>query len=144
MEEAVRALLRRHAFRPGLGDPARIAGDFAVPLIAYYRDRILVFRTRSEIAASVETYFARLRETGVVEVRPKVLEIAPGGPDRLSALVDWCQVDVDGQVVSVNRARSFFRRVPGRGTPQIELVEYLSIAQRSIFADAVAAAKRVH
>jgi hypothetical protein len=144
MEKAVRALLRRHAFRPGRVDPVRIAGDFAVPLITYHQDRIVLFRTRDEIAAALESYFATLQASGVDHVDPRVLEITPGGPDRVSALVDWCHIDADGQVIAINRSRSFFRRILGRGAPQVELVEYLTVNARSIFAEDKVAVRRVH
>ncbi len=144
MDQAVRAMLRRHAFRAGRQDADRIAGDFAVPLIIYNQDRIALFRTRAEVAASLVTYFAALEAAGVVRVDPVVLEIAPGGPDRVSALVEWRHIGADGSVTGVNRSRAFFRRIVGRGAPQIELVEYLSVATRTIFADAAAVARRVH
>jgi hypothetical protein len=143
MEEAVRALLRRHAFRHGRQDAERIAGDFAVPMIAYHQDRIILFRTRAEIAAAVTTYFAGLAASGVVEVVPDVLEIAPGGPDRGSALVDWRYFRADGGLMGFNRSRLFLRRLTGRGAPQIELVEYLSVGSFSLFATQAAASRRV-
>ena len=144
MEEAVRAMLRRHAFRPGRQDADRIAGDFTVPLITYHKDRIALFRSREEISAALAIYFARLEAAGVLRVDPVVLEITPGGPDRLSALVDWRHIGADGGVVGVNRSRAFFRRIAGQGAPLIELVEYLSVATRSFFADTAAVAQRVH
>jgi hypothetical protein len=144
MEEAVRALLRRHAFRPGRQDADRIAGDFAVPLIIYNQDRIALFRTKAEIAASLVAYSTALEAAGVVRVDPVVLEITPGGPDRVSSLVDWRHIGADGCVTGTNRSRTFFRRIIGRGAPLVELVEYLSIGTRTIFGDAATVARRVH
>lgn len=140
----MRAILRRHAFRPGRQDADRIAGDFAVPMIAYHQDRIVLFRTRAEIAAAVVAYSAALEAAGVHRVEPEVLEITPGGPDRVSSLVNLRQLRADGALIGVNCARIFFRRQTGQGTPQIELVEYLSVGWRSLFAERIGPTRRVH
>jgi hypothetical protein len=144
MEDAVRALILRHAFRRGRADATRIAADFAVPLIAYHQDGIILFRTRDEVASAVEAYFARLQRNGVDHVDPQVLSIVPGGPDRVSALVDWRHVAAEGRILGVNRSRAFFRRMNGQSQPKIELVEYLSLETRSIFADGVPVSRGVH
>jgi hypothetical protein len=80
----------------------------------------------------------------VHRVEPEVLEIVPGGPDRVSTLVNWRQLRADGGLIGVNCSRIFFRRLTGRGTPQIELVEYLSVGSRSLFAESMRPTQRVH
>jgi hypothetical protein len=143
MEDAVRALVRRHAFKRGSSPAASIAADFALPLITYRQDAILLYRTRADVERALEDYFASLQSAGVDRVEPEVLEISPGGPDRVSALVEWRHVAADGSILGVNRSRAFFRRLPGRATPVVELVEYLSVSTRSIFGDLSQAARRL-
>lgn len=142
LQEAVRVLIRRHAFRRGQLGVEGIAADFAVPMIAYHRDGILLYRTQDEIAVAVVAYFDNLRDANVERVEPVILEIRPGGPDRLTALVDWQQVRADGRIVGVNRSRIFFRRARGTGALLIELVEYLSVAQVSLFPNQMAESRR--
>lgn len=144
MEDAVRALVRRHAFQHGRLDGTSIAADFAVPLIAYHRDGIILYRTRREIAESVATYFAGLQSAGVERVDPLVHEIVPGGPDRVAATVEWRQLRADGSVIGANLSRIFFRRTGAQGTLLIELVEYLSVGALSLFPEKVAEARRHH
>ncbi|MCU0907126.1 MAG: hypothetical protein MUF73_06680 [Rhodobacteraceae bacterium] len=144
LEDAVRALVRRHAFRSGRPDAASIAADFAVPLIAYHRDGIILYRSRDEIAQAVVTYFAVLQSSGVDRVEPTIQEIVPGGPDRLVATVEWMQLRADGSRLGANRSRIFFRRVGNPGTLQIELVEYLFVGSRSLFPERLAEARRQH
>jgi hypothetical protein len=144
MEDAVRALVRRHAFQRGRMDGASIALDFAVPLIAYHRDGIILYRTRNDIADSVATYFAGLQSAGVDRVDPLIHEVLPGGPDRVAATVEWRQLRADSSLIGANLSRIFFRRTGTQGTLLIELVEYLSVSALSLFPERVAEARRHH
>jgi hypothetical protein len=144
MEDAVRALVRRHAFKRGSNPAASIAADFAVPLIAYHRDGVILYRTRADIVEAVTAYFAGLQSAGVDRVDPVILEFQPGGPDRVAAKIEWRHLRADGSLVGSNLSRSFFRRVGMLGSLQVELVEYLSVGARSLFPEHVTEARRQH
>jgi len=144
MEDAVRALVCRHAFGRARHDADSIAADFAVPLITYHRDGILLYRTQAEVAVAVAAYFDSLQAAKIERVEPAILEILPGGPDRMTALVDWKQVQAGGAIGGVNRSRIFFRRARGTGALLIELVEYLSVSAVSLFPAQAAESRRHH
>ena len=108
------------------GDLEAMARRHALPLAVYLPDRIRVSLTRDDLLSALGRRRALAVDAGTTSIRVTALVIDALNDERLTLLVEWSFLDVDGRQIASNRMRHYCRRDPEGGL-LVEMVEFLRL-----------------